>query len=376
MNKRLPVLREAPERGVEALAVETQCDTDAEAPARGGAVLDRGAVLDARGRPLADLRISVTDRCNFRCTYCMPRETFGADFPFLARDELLSYEEITRIARQFVALGVGKLRVTGGEPLLRRDLARLIAQLRELGPALDIALTTNGVLLSKFALELKQAGMSRVTVSLDSLDQAVFARMTDGNYRVEQVLEGIAAAERAGLAPVKINAVVRKGYNERSIVELARHFRGTGHIVRFIEFMDVGTKNGWRMDEVVSAREIVAAVHAQFPLEPVESNYLGEVAGRYRYLDGGGEIGVISSVTQPFCGDCSRARLSSEGKLYTCLFSGVGVDLRQALRAELGDAGLGSIIRRTWQRRSDRYSEQRGERAAPAPRVEMSHIGG
>lgn len=338
------------------------------------------AVLDTLNRPLSDLRISVTDRCNFRCTYCMPRETFGADFAFLGRDELLSYEEITRIAQQFVALGVRKLRITGGEPLLRRDLARLIAQLRRLptpsGDDLDIALTTNGVLLPKFAGELKQAGLSRVTVSLDSLDQAVFAAMTDSNYRVDQVLEGVAAAERAGLTPVKINVVVRKGQNEASIVELARHFRGSGHIVRYIEFMDVGTKNGWRMDEVVSAREIVAAVHGAFPLEPVEPNYHGEVAGRYRYQDGQGEIGVISSVTQPFCGACSRARLSSEGKLYTCLFAGVGLDLKQPLRAGLDDAALASLIRRSWRQRRDRYSELRGEQTAPSPRVEMSHIGG
>ncbi|MCA9630840.1 MAG: GTP 3',8-cyclase MoaA [Myxococcales bacterium] len=339
-------------------------------------------VRDTLGRRLSDLRISVTDRCNFRCTYCMPREKFGADFPFLKRSELLSYEEITRVAGLFVEAGVNKLRITGGEPLLRRDLPELIKQLRALDERrphpqpLDLALTTNGVLLPRLASELQSAGLDRVTVSLDSLDQAEFTRMTDSRYRVEEVLDGIRAAEQAGLGPVKVNAVVRKGHNEAAIVDLARHFRGTGTIVRFIEFMDVGTSNDWQLAEVVSAKQIIERIHEQFPLEAIDANYPGEVANRYRYRDGLGEVGVIASVTQPFCGDCSRARLSSEGKLYTCLFSGVSRDLKAPLRSGASDEELARLIVGTWRNRTDRYSELRGETTARRPKVEMSHIGG
>ncbi len=340
------------------------------------------APVDRLGRPLADLRISITDRCNFRCTYCMPREKFGADYPFLARSELLSYEEIAKLAGLFVDAGVRKLRITGGEPLVRRDLPVLIKQLRALDDRqphpqpLDLALTTNGVLLPRLAQELAAAGLNRVTVSLDSLEQAEFARMTDSRYRVEEVLDGIRAAEQAGLGPIKINTVVRKGQNEGAIVELARHFRGTNAIVRFIEFMDVGTSNDWQLAEVVSAREIVRRIASEFPLEAIDANYPGEVASRYRYRDGQGEVGVIASVTQPFCGGCTRARLSSEGKLYTCLFSGVSRDLKAPLRAGASDEELARLIRGTWNRRTDRYSELRGEATMKLPKVELSHIGG
>ncbi|MCB9590809.1 MAG: GTP 3',8-cyclase MoaA [Polyangiaceae bacterium] len=343
---------------------------------------DAAPPLDRFRRSLSDLRISVTDRCNFRCTYCMPRDKFGPDFPFLSRSDLLSYEEITRVAGVFVDLGVRKLRITGGEPLLRRDLPKLIEQLRLLDQRqphpqpLDLALTTNGVLLPRLAHELKAAGLDRVTVSLDSLDQAEFARMSDSRYRVEEVLDGIRAAEQAGLGPIKVNAVVRKGHNEAAIVDLARHFRGSGAIVRYIEFMDVGTSNDWQLTDVVSAKEIVERIDAQFPLEAAEANYPGEVASRYRYRDGQGEVGVIASVTQPFCGACSRARLSSEGKLYTCLFSGVSRDLKALLRSGASDAQLAAQVRGIWRNRADRYSELRGDATARLPKVEMSHIGG
>ena len=289
--------------------------------------------VDALGRPLRDLRISVTDRCNFRCTYCMPKEVFGRDFAFLDRAELLTFEEIARLAQLFVREGVEKIRLTGGEPLLRRDLERLVAMLARIRGVQDIALTTNGALLTREkAFALRDAGLDRITISLDSLDDAVFRRMNDVDFPVARVLEAIDAASEAGLTPVKIDVVVKRGENDDSIVEMARRFRGTGHIVRFIEYMDVGNTNGWRMEDVVSAREIAERIAAHWPIEPVQPNYFGEVAERWRYLDGAGEIGIISSVTQPFCGSCTRARLSADGKLYLCLFAGTGHDLRGLLR--------------------------------------------
>jgi GTP 3',8-cyclase len=331
-------------------------------------------VNDTLGRPLRDLRISVTDRCNFRCVYCMPKEVFGRDYAFLERKELLTFEEIARLARVFAGEGVHKLRVTGGEPLVRRDLDRLIALLSELGD-LDIALTTNGALLSRHASRLAEAGLSRVTVSLDSLDEAVFRAMNDVDFPVGRVLEGIDAAAAAGL-PVKVNVVVKRGLNDESIVDMARHFHGSGHALRFIEYMDVGHTNGWRLDDVVPAAEIVAAIDAVLPLEPVDAAYRGEVANRYRYRDGGGEVGVIASVTQPFCGDCTRARLSADGQLYTCLFAVRGHDLRALLRDGASDNELREAIARIWQRRTDRYSELRTAETASLPKVEMSFIGG
>ena len=299
------------------------------------------APLDRLGRPLRDLRISVTDRCNFRCRYCMPREVFGRDYPFLPREDILSYEEIARLARLFAGRGVEKIRLTGGEPLLRRDLPQLVHRLAEL-PGVEVALTTNGALLGHLADELAEAGLARVTVSLDSLDDAVFRAMNDADFPVARVLQGIEAAAEAGLTPIKINAVVHRGVNDHGLVELARHFHGSGHIVRFIEYMDVGTSNGWRLDEVLPGAEIVRRIDAALPLEALPANYPGEVARRYRYRDGGGEIGVITSVTQPFCGACSRARLSAEGKLFTCLFAGDGADLRGPLRDGSTDDDLGS----------------------------------
>jgi cyclic pyranopterin phosphate synthase len=332
--------------------------------------------LDARQRPLHDLRISVTDRCNFRCVYCMPKEVFGRDFQFLPSSQLLTFEEITRLARLFVGMGVEKIRLTGGEPLLRRDLERLVGMLADIDGLRDLTLTTNGSLLAQQARALKDAGLRRVTVSLDSLDDGVFRAMNDVSFPVSRVLAGIEAADAAGLAPIKVNMVVKRGVNEDSIVQMAGHFRHTGHILRFIEYMDVGNTNGWRMDDVVPAAEIVAVLSAAWPLEPVEPAYRGEVANRYRYRDGGGEIGVIASVTQPFCGDCSRARLSAEGRLYTCLFAGLGHDLRALLRGGQSDEQLDAFLRGIWQRRSDRYSELRTLATPSRPKVEMSHIGG
>jgi cyclic pyranopterin phosphate synthase len=329
---------------------------------------------DTLGRPLRDLRISVTDRCNFRCVYCMPSEVFGRDYRFLPRRELLTFEEIERVARVLVDLGVHKLRLTGGEPLLRRDVERLVARLAGLGD-LDITLTTNAALLAQKARSLVDAGLSRVTVSLDSLDDTVFRAMNDADFPVTRVLEGIDAAAALGL-PVKVNVVVKRGVNESSIVEIARHFRGTGHVVRFIEYMDVGATNGWRLDDVVPADEIVATVGAEFALAPVEPAYRGEVARRYRYVDGSGEIGVIASVTQPFCGDCTRARLSADGKLYTCLFAVRGHDLRAIVRSGAPDAEIDETIRSVWERRADRYSEIRTEETSRLRKVEMSYIGG
>jgi len=339
-----------------------------------------GRVLDARGRPLHDLRISVTDRCNFRCTYCMPKSVFTPDYAFLPQSSLLSFEEITRVVRLFVAHGVEKVRLTGGEPLLRRHIERLVAMLADLrttaGAPLDLTLTTNGSLLARKAQALRDAGLTRITVSLDALDDATFRAMNDVDFPVSDVLEGIDAAARAGFGPVKVNMVVKRGVNDAQVQKMAAHFRGTGHIVRFIEFMDVGASNGWRLDEVVPSRELVTLIDAVHPLEPVDPNYPGEVAERWRYRDGQGEIGVISSVTQPFCGDCSRARLSTEGRLYTCLFATAGHDLRSLLRSGHTDAQIGGALAHLWQQRTDRYSEIRSNRSAGLRKIEMSYIGG
>ncbi len=333
-------------------------------------------LTDTLSRPLHDLRISVTDRCNFRCTYCMPKEVFGRDFQFLPHRQLLTFEEITRLARIFLAHGVEKLRITGGEPLVRREVERLIAMLAPLPGLRDLTLTTNGSLLAKKAQALKDAGLQRITVSLDSLDDRVFRAMNDVDFPVERVLEGIEAARAAGLAPIKVNMVVKHGTNEESIVPMARWFHGTGNILRFIEYMDVGTTNGWRLEDVVPAAEIVRRIDAVLPLEPIGANYPGEVAARYRYLDGGGEIGVISSVTQPFCGACTRARLSSEGMLYTCLFGTQGHDFRALLRDGASDDEIAALLTRVWRSRADRYSEIRTRATIPLRKVEMSHIGG
>jgi cyclic pyranopterin phosphate synthase len=329
--------------------------------------------MDVLGRPVRDLRISVTDRCNFRCVYCMPKEVFGRDYVFLPRAQLLDYEEIERLARAFVANGVQKIRITGGEPLVRKHVERLIEMLAPLGA--ELTLTSNGTLLPQKAQALADAGLSRVTVSLDSLDDATFRAMNDAEFPVERVLDGIDAAAAAGL-PVKVNAVVKRGLNDDGIVEMARHFRGSGHVLRFIEFMDVGHTNGWRMDDVVPAKEILETIGAEFPLEPVEPAYRGEVATRWRYADGEGEIGVIASVTQPFCGNCTRARLSAEGQLYTCLFAVRGHDLRALVRSGADDAELKEAIASIWTRRTDRYSELRSSNTAGLPKIEMSYIGG
>lgn len=330
---------------------------------------------DRRGRHVRDLRISVTDRCNFRCIYCMPREVFGDDHAFLPRRELLSFEEILRVARLFVAHGVRKIRITGGEPLLRKDIERLIGMLAKLD-GVEITLTTNGVLLPRLAQRLKDAGLHRVTVSLDALDDALFRRMNDADYPVEKVLEGIEAARVAGLGPIKINMVVKRGTNDSDIEAMAGHFRHSGHILRFIEFMDVGASNGWKMDEVLPSREVIARIDRLFPLEAIDPNYAGEVAERWRYKDGGGEVGVISSVTQAFCSSCTRIRLSTEGKLYTCLFAHAGHDLRALLRQGVDDATLDAAIAGVWQRREDRYSELRTAETAALRKIEMSYIGG
>ncbi len=333
------------------------------------------SLVDTLGRPVRDLRISVTDRCNFRCVYCMPKEVFGRDYQFLERRELLTFEEIERLARAFVRQGVEKIRLTGGEPLVRRDLERLIDLLAQIDD-LDLTLTTNGSLLPQKAQALRDAGLKRVTVSLDSLDDETFRAMNDVDFPVARVLEGIDAATAAGLTPVKVNMVVKRGVNDHGILPMARHFHGSGHILRFIEYMDVGHTNGWRLDDVVPAAEIVAAIDAELPLEPVEANYPGEVANRWRYRDGGGEIGVIASVTQPFCGGCTRARLSAEGRLFTCLFARRGHDLRAAVRGGATDAELDEAIASVWRVRGDRYSELRTAETAALPKVEMSYIGG
>jgi GTP 3',8-cyclase len=333
---------------------------------------------DAFGRPLRDIRISVTDRCNFRCPYCMPAELYGEEFTFLPRSEILTFEEIERLARLFIDLGVVKIRLTGGEPLVRAHLTDLVERVAAIDPTVDLTLTTNGALLAPAAEDLKKAGLKRITVSLDSLDPDVFSAMCGrDNVHPDVVLEAIDAAAIAGLTPVKINCVVQRGINDHTIVDLARHFRGTGHIVRFIEFMDVGTLNGWDMSQVVTAAEIVDKIGAEVPLEPVGANYVGEVAKRYRYVDGSGEIGIISSVSQPFCGDCSRARLSTEGSLVTCLFAAGGLDLRGPMRSGASDDELKALIAGCWSTRSDRYSEQRSALTIrPRKRVQMFQVGG
>jgi cyclic pyranopterin phosphate synthase len=328
---------------------------------------------DTFGRPLRDLRISVTDRCNFRCTYCMPKEVYGRDHRFLDRRELLTFEEITRVARTFVSLGTRKLRITGGEPLVRRDLERLIAQLAEL--EVELTLTTNASLLAAKAQSLADAGLNRITVSLDALDDATFRALNDVDFPVDRVLEGIDAAAAAGL-PVKVNAVVKRGVNESQIVPMAALFRERGHTLRFIEFMDVGHTNGWRLDDVVPAAEIVALLDEAFGVEPVDASYRGEVAQRWRYRDGRGEVGLIASVTQPFCGDCTRARISAEGKLFTCLFAVRGNDLRALIRGGASDDELEAAVRGIWAGRSDRYSDLRSAATAGLDKVEMSYIGG
>jgi cyclic pyranopterin phosphate synthase len=332
---------------------------------------------DTFKRPLRDLRISVTDRCNFRCTYCMPAEIFGEGYKFLPRNEILTFEEITRLTRIIVRLGAVKLRLTGGEPLLRQDIENLVAMLVQIEGVQDTALTTNAYYLPQKAQALKAAGLQRVTISLDTLDETIFQRMNGQRSSVQKVLDGIAAAEAAGLGPIKINCVVQRGVNDHTLVDLARYCKERGYIVRFIEYMDVGTMNGWRMDDVVPAAEIVARINAELPLEPIGRNYHGEVAKRYRYRDGGGEIGLITSVTQPFCGACTRMRLSPEGKIFTCLFAANGTDLREPLRSGASDDEIEQIIRRTWGQRSDRYSEERFELAEPRQeKVQMYHIGG
>ena len=336
-----------------------------------------GALIDRRGRRVRDLRISVTDRCNFRCVYCMPKSVFDHEYNFLPRANLLSFEEIFRVAHIFVDHGVEKIRITGGEPLLRRHIENLIEKLAKL--PVELTLTTNGSLLAKKARALKDAGLTRVTVSLDGIDDAVFKRMNDVDYPVGDVLDGIEAAAAAGLAPIKVNCVVKRGSNDDQILPLARHFRNSGHILRFIEFMDVGSSNGWRMDEVLPSADVIARIHEEFPLEAIDANYHGEVAERWRYKDGAGEIGVISSVTQAFCSTCTRIRLSTEGQLYTCLFAQGGHDLRGALRRGAGDEQLRRVIAAVWRERDDRYSEIRTAATAlpdASGKIEMSYIGG
>ena len=338
---------------------------------------DKETVTDTLGRPLRDLRVSVTDRCNFRCVYCMPAEIYGERYEFLPKPELLTFEEITRLTGILVRFGVQKVRLTGGEPLVRAEMEILISMLAQIDGVKDLTLTTNGFLLAQKARALKEAGLQRVTVSLDTLDDEIFKAMNGRGYGTHQVLKGIHAAEEAGLRPIKINAVVKRGVNDHTLVDLARYFKGTGHIVRFIEYMDVGNLNGWNTDQVVPSAEVIQRISAVFPLEPLESNYYGEVASRLRYRDGSGEIGVISSVTTPFCGNCTRARLSPNGGLYTCLFASQGFDLKAPLRAGAGDAEIKELVANLWRARTDRYSEQRNESTRPQPRkVEMYQIGG
>ncbi|XHO64619.1 GTP 3',8-cyclase [Burkholderia gladioli] len=356
-------------------------------PDLSGALLaPSGTLRDTFSRPLRDLRISVTDRCNFRCVYCMPREVFDKDYPFLPHSALLSLEELERTARIFVAHGVEKIRITGGEPLLRKNLEFLIERLARMetvdGRPLDLTLTTNGSLLARKARSLRDAGLTRVTVSLDALDDTLFRRMNDADFASADVLEGIFAAQDAGLAPLKVNMVVKRGTNDAEIVPMARRFRNTGVVLRFIEYMDVGTSNGWNMTDVLPSAEVLARIDAQFPLLPLEAHAPGETAQRWAYADGGGEIGLISSVTRAFCGECTRARLSTEGKLYLCLFGSQGHDLRALLRNGASDAQIASAVARIWQARDDRYSQLRGtaqaetQAADGARRVEMSYIGG
>jgi len=344
-----------------------------------------GELHDTLARPLRDLRISVTDRCNFRCVYCMPRAVFDKDYAFLPHSALLSFEEIERLARLFVAHGVEKIRLTGGEPLLRKNLEFLIERLAQLttpaGRPLDLTLTTNGSLLARKARSLKDAGLTRVTVSLDALDDMLFRRMNDADFAVADVLDGIAAAHAVGLAPVKVNMVVKRGTNDSEIVPMARHFKGSGAVLRFIEYMDVGTSNGWNMTEVLPSADVIARIDVHFPLAPLEAHSAAETAQRWGYADGSGEIGVISSVTRAFCASCTRARLSTEGKLYLCLFASSGHDLRALLRSGASDAEIATAVAEIWQGRGDRYSQLRGSNAAEAReqdarRVEMSYIGG
>jgi len=339
-----------------------------------------GVTQDRLGRSLRDLRISVTDRCNFRCTYCMPKEVFGKDYRFVPHDQLLSFEEIARLAKIFVDHGVEKIRLTGGEPLLRKNVEHLIEMLAAIalpnGEGIELTLTTNGSLLAKKARALKDAGLRRVTVSLDALDNPTFMAMNDADFPVAKVLAGIDAADVAGLAPVKINMVVKRGVNEHSILPMARRFKGSDHVLRFIEFMDVGATNGWRMDDVVPSREIIRMIGAHMPLDPIDPNYPGEVAERWRYRDGSGEIGVISSVTQAFCRSCTRARISTEGMLYTCLFATSGYDFRALLRGGKSDAEIRAAIAGVWGERDDRYSELRTAETAKQRKIEMSYIGG
>jgi cyclic pyranopterin phosphate synthase len=366
--------------------------TDHRSPTAAGQGLSAGdavlpapgqAVRDTRARPLRDLRISVTDRCNFRCTYCMPRDTFDSNHVFLPHAQLLSFEEMTRAAAVFVRLGVRKIRLTGGEPLLRKNIETLIGMLAGLrtpdGDPLELTLTTNGSLLARKARALKDAGLTRVTVSMDALDPAMFARMSDTDFPVADVLRGIDAAAQAGLAPVKVNMVVRRGLNDDQILPMARHFRGSGHILRFIEYMDVGSTNGWNMAEVLSSAEVIARIGAEFPLAPLETDRVGRVAERWSYTDGAGEIGVISSVTQAFCDGCTRARLSPEGRLFLCLFASRGYDLRALIRDGADDEHLAAVVASIWAGRNDNYSERRVAntgRSPDEPKVEMSYIGG
>ena len=336
-------------------------------------------VFDKMHRPMRDLRVSVTDRCNFRCPYCMPAEVYGDRYQFLPKPQVLAFEEIARLVGLFSQLGVNKVRLTGGEPLVRADLDRLVDMLSHIDGVDDLTLTTNGYLLARQVQGLKDAGLRRITVSLDSLDEDVFRKMNGRGYGTERVLRGIQRADQVGLSPIKINCVVQRGVNDHTIVDVARHFRGTGHIVRYIEYMDVGNINGWDQSQVVSAAEIVDAINAEFPVEPVDANYRGEVAKRYRYLDGEGEIGIIASVSQPFCGDCTRARLSTDGKLFTCLFAGQGKDLREPLRAGATDQEMLDLISGVWGARVDRYSEERFDLVAtggPRRKIEMYQIGG
>lgn len=342
-------------------------------------------LTDKLNRPLHDLRISVTDRCNFRCTYCMPEEIFGDKYRFLPKPQIMTFEEITRSARIMAGLGVSKLRITGGEPLLRHDLHFLIEQLAQIDGIDDIAMTTNAYFLKDKVADLKAAGLKRVTISLDSLDNEAFRKMNGGKADVAQVLEGVYAAQKAGLTPIKINAVIQKGVNDHTITQMARFCRDNGIILRFIEYMDVGTRNGWRLDHVVNAQEIRDRIHAVFPIEPIDPNYYGEVAERYRYVDGSGEVGIIASVTQPFCGTCTRMRLSAEGQLYTCLFATKGISLRDPMRAGMNDDELRNLIAGIWSNRDDRYSEIRGAQTLigvddiptqDEKRIEMYYIGG
>lgn len=339
---------------------------------------NEGSVTDQFNRPLHDLRISVTDRCNFRCTYCMPAEVFGPDYPFLKKQQLLNFEEITRVARLYARRGVNKLRITGGEPLMRRGLDRLIRMLASIDGITDIAMTTNGSLLPNKAKQLKEAGLHRVTVSLDSLDDKTFGQINGRGVKVKRVLKGIEAAKSAGLK-VKINMLVKRGVNEKEIVPMARFFQGSGHVLRFIEYMDVGNSNGWKLNDVISKKDILEHLQKEMPLEPTEPNYFGEVASRYRNRETKDEIGIISSITAPFCSSCTRARLSADGRIYTCLFATDGTDIRGPLRNGVDDKGLLDMISETWRQRSDRYSAERTEETIAArknQKIEMSYIGG